>query len=353
MTDIAKLKAAAEKAKDNFIPNFMVSTRDVLELIAQTDALVAAHVNLKLLADTYRQAYEEARARIAELEARERPEPVAYISKADLDAGYPHILARKEYSKACPMAVYSAPPAPVVADERAAFNAWSNEDNLPIAGVGAKNAAWLAWQARATLCGNSVLDVPVVPDCLQRLLKHAEGLTFGSDWNNGTAAKYHRDALIQAVKDCRAAMLQGAEPVSQPYKLPMDYMQGLKDGLEWAARLAEANHPSTGDWLYDDPLELAKAIRKGPDMPAEPVQGLTLREGLAAIRNSGIAIDANKIQAERDALNALDVPDGWALVPVEPTQEMIDAHVEGVQSGGMQKGYRAMLAAAPAPGKEG
>ncbi|EGT4300214.1 hypothetical protein CVY58_RS06150 [Cronobacter sakazakii] len=48
---------------------------------------------------------------------RERAEPVAYISKADLDAGYPHILARKEYSKACPMAVYSAPPAPVVPDE--------------------------------------------------------------------------------------------------------------------------------------------------------------------------------------------------------------------------------------------
>ncbi|MGM6841933.1 hypothetical protein ABOC08_21250, partial [Escherichia coli] len=34
-----------------------------------------------------------------------------------------------------------------------------------------------------------------------------------------------------------------------------------------AAQLAEANHPQTGDWLYDDPLELAKAIRKGPDMP--------------------------------------------------------------------------------------
>ncbi|HHD7777401.1 TPA: DUF551 domain-containing protein, partial [Klebsiella pneumoniae] len=28
----------------------------------------------------------------------------------------------------------------------------------------------------------------------------------------------------------------------------------------------------TGDWLYDDPIELAKAIRKGPDMPpAQPV----------------------------------------------------------------------------------
>ncbi|HDW1911208.1 TPA: DUF551 domain-containing protein, partial [Escherichia coli] len=50
-------------------------------------------------------------------------------------------------------------------------------------------------------------------------------------------------------------------------ELPLDYLQGQKDGLEWAAQLAEANHPQTGDWLYDDPLELAKAIRKGPDMP--------------------------------------------------------------------------------------
>ncbi|HHX3799609.1 TPA: DUF551 domain-containing protein [Klebsiella pneumoniae] len=56
--------------------------------------------------------------------------------------------------------------------------------------------------------------------------------------------------------------------------LPLDYLQGHKDGLEWAARLAEANHPETGDWLYDDPIELAKAIRKGPDMPpAQPVAG--------------------------------------------------------------------------------
>ncbi|WP_227633231.1 DUF550 domain-containing protein [Klebsiella michiganensis] len=57
---------------------------------------------------------------------------------------------------------------------------------------------------------------------------------------------------------------------SESWCLPLDYLQGRKDGLEWAARLAEANHPDTGDWLYDDPIELAKAIRKGPDMP--PVQ---------------------------------------------------------------------------------
>ncbi len=53
--------------------------------------------------------------------------------------------------------------------------------------------------------------------------------------------------------------------------LPLNYLQGHKDGLELAAQLAEANHPETGDWLYDDPIELAKAIRKGPDMPpAQP-----------------------------------------------------------------------------------
>lgn len=59
---------------------------------------------------------------------------------------------------------------------------------------------------------------------------------------------------------------------SEPVEMPLDYLQGHKDGLEWASQLAEANHPETGDWLYDDPIELAKAIRKGPDMPpAQPV----------------------------------------------------------------------------------
>ena len=72
---------------------------------------------------------------------------------------------------------------------------------------------------------------------------------------------------------CRAAMLQAfgnseqLKPLSHGVKLPLDYLQGHKDGLEWAAQLAEANHPQTGDWLYDDPIDLARAIRKGPDMP--------------------------------------------------------------------------------------
>ena len=57
--------------------------------------------------------------------------------------------------------LYTAPPAPVVADERAAFNAWNNDTDCPLAGRDAKTAAWLAWSRRAAmLAGNS----PVTPD---------------------------------------------------------------------------------------------------------------------------------------------------------------------------------------------
>ncbi|EGX6617196.1 protein Eaa [Salmonella enterica] len=82
-------------------------------------------------------------------------------------------------------------PTPVVPDERAAFNAWNNEDNLPSAGVGAKNAAWLAWQARASLCGNSALNVPPERP---------------ADSSNGDDIEAWFDEGWNA---CRAAMLQG------------------------------------------------------------------------------------------------------------------------------------------------
>ncbi|EAA3444962.1 hypothetical protein ON564_000025 [Salmonella enterica] len=115
----------------------------------------------------------------------------------------------------------------------------------------------------------------------------------------------------------RAAMLQ-AEPISNSDELPLDYLQGHKDGLEWAAQLAEANHPQTGDWLYDDPIDLARAIRKGPDMP-------TVQAG-----------------------NSPVTPDGWVMVPKEPTQAMIKAWLSEIANfRGHAAGYRAALEAAP------
>lgn len=75
---------------------------------------------------------------------------------------------------------------------------------------------------------------------------------------------------LSASEERELARMALAAMDSESVELPLDYLQGHKDGLEWAAQLAEANHPETGDWLYDEPIELAKAIRKGPDMP--PVQ---------------------------------------------------------------------------------
>lgn len=115
--------------------------------------------------------------------------------------------------------------------------------------------------------------VPVVPDdisgIIERFQYQADHL---SEWHHidEHSCKVNRRDLVTALEfmnSCRAAMLQGVEPVSNHDELALYYLQGQKDGLEWAAQLAEANHPLTGDWLYDDPLELAKAIRKGPDMP--------------------------------------------------------------------------------------
>ncbi len=103
--------------------------------------------------------------------------------------------------------------------------------------------------------------VPVVPAALPE-----------NDDEDGQDIDYLEPSEVYALgrtagwNACRAAMLQ-AEPVSNSDELPLDYLQGHKDGLEWAAQLAEANHPQTGDWLYDDPIDLARAIRKGPDMP--------------------------------------------------------------------------------------
>lgn len=115
--------------------------------------------------------------------------------------------------------------------------------------------------------------VPVVPEdisgIIERFQYQADHL---SEWHHidEHSCKVNRRDLVTALEfmnSCRAAMLQVAEAVSNRDELPLDYLQGHKDGLEWAAQLAEANHPQTGDWLYDDPIELARAIRKGPDMP--------------------------------------------------------------------------------------
>lgn len=177
------------------------------------------------------------------------------------------------------------------------------------------------------------VSVPDYPETLPCPVMLEPGLRFGKGVNTRTMldalqrrAEYHAELEAMTPEQRAdhdagmkefAAMLQGSQTVSNRDELPLDYLQGHKDGLEWAAQLAEANHPQTGDWLYDDQTELAKAIRKGPDMP------------------------------EADG-NSPVIPDGWVILPAEPTQAMMNAWLSEVANWrGHAAGYRAMIAAAP------
>ncbi|MBJ6487566.1 hypothetical protein JGS09_17865 [Enterobacter cloacae] len=101
---------------------------------------------------------------------------------------------------------------------------------------------------------------------------------------------------------------------------------------------------------FDSAFEHGKAVgwnacRAAMLQGAEPVTtAYKLRDAVETIRNSGIEIDAEKIFAERDALNSPVIPDGWVMVPEEPTHEMLEA---GDEQFGTYDVYRRMIEAAP------
>lgn len=111
---------------------------------------------------------------------------------------------------------------------------------------------------------------------------------------------------------------------SEPEYLPLDYLQGHRDGLEWSARLAESNHPETGDWLYDDPIELAKAIRKGPDMP--PAQPVADSEPVIVVGDDGgDALSYRRlIQSFEPGTKLYRHPQPAPVVPEEATPDSIE-----------------------------
>lgn len=78
---------------------------------------------------------------------------------------------------------------------------------------------------------------------------------------------------------------------------------------------------------FDSAFEHGKAVgwnayRAAMLQGAEPVTtAYKLRDAVETIRNSGIVIDADKIFAERDALNAPVIPDGYCIMPLKLTAD--------------------------------
>ena len=172
-----------------------------------------------------------------------------------------------------------------------------------------------------------------------------------------------------------------AEPVGTFRKGPCGYSPSFHEDAVplYTAPPVPVSVPAEVGWedvpedITEDDMEVALAWAHGFNQcraamlqsfgNSEQLEPVTttykLSDAVEALRNSGIAIDAEKIQEERDALNSPVIPDGWVMVPVEPTAEMISsgiaAHYERSQiqihdrpaPGPMECAYVAMLAAAP------
>lgn len=113
-------------------------------------------------------------------------------------------------------------------------------------------------------------------------------------------------------------------------------------------------------------LEIALAALTQPASPALKLpETISVRTAIAALDNASAVTTIaqsykmawNSCIAETERLNAprtapiepICATGGadWVKVPREPTQKMIDAHMEGMATGGAMKAYRQMLAAAP------
>ena len=156
--------------------------------------------------------------------------------------------------------LYAAPPSPAEIDERDAFNAWNNDENLPIAGVGAKNAAWLAWQARAKLYAP---PSPVSDEDLLHMAASAIDDLLSNKDRSGAGVWADIPAKLR-----RAAMLQGAEPVTTDYKLPEGWVavpveptaEMMAEAKRWTGltRTAEIVYHPTPPILFPNPQTKSK-----------------------------------------------------------------------------------------------
>ncbi|EEJ8888229.1 DUF550 domain-containing protein [Salmonella enterica subsp. enterica] len=120
---------------------------------------------------------------------------------------------------------------------------------------------------------------------------------------------------------CRAAMLQGAEPVSQTYNLP-ELIEGMEVSIDVSTCGADAGNRYFGTVTEVSELYTAK-------------NGYIL-----LVQDAEPNFDVNG--------NSPAIPDDWVMVPKEPTQAMIKAWLSEVANfRGHAAGYKAALAAAP------
>ncbi|MCF2392724.1 hypothetical protein LGR82_14800 [Enterobacter hormaechei] len=107
---------------------------------------------------------------------------------------------------------------------------------------------------------------------------------------------------------------------------------------------------SKADWFRSDEYEVLKAYT-APPAPVSVPDAMEMDDDFDSAFEHGKAVGWNAYRAamlqsfgNSEQLNSPVIPDGWVLVPEEPTHEMLEA---GDEQFGTYDVYRRMIAASP------
>lgn len=215
---------------------------------------------------------------------------------------------------------YSAPPAPANAEPAAWL--WSHRKHpsevtlvRPEDDEKAEGAHWSGWSCQALYAAP---PAPVsVPDEVNVLLNHLEDVLPDEAFNLIDVKTWNNVSMLSRPDVYRAAMLQGAEPVTTACKLPAN--TPCKDAPEHIWLQTAGIWPENGEfseltWCSDN---------QHPD-------------------------DTLYVRADVVAGNSPVIPDGWKLVPIELTGDMTNAMSEAILDDLHNVDvWRSVLAAAP------
>ncbi|MBR7534378.1 DUF551 domain-containing protein [Klebsiella michiganensis] len=126
---------------------------------------------------------------------------------------------------------------PIVPDERAAFNAWNNDVDCPLAGRDAKSAAWMAWQARSELAGNS----PVIPEGYVMVPKEPAAEMIAAAMNCDDVDFNSDETFCVNFDNIYAAMVEAAP---QPQNAPQNIPENIPGWIPVSERM-----PGSQEWV--------------------------------------------------------------------------------------------------------
>lgn len=204
-------------------------------------------------------------------------EPVRYLNKFSGTCVTLEQQSNAADDVAVYMPLYAAPPVPVQVDIEILASALKNAPLAPSDNQGRPRA-------------------PVVPPAIEPDYKVIKSIL-----PTANPDEYACCIAADMWNACRSAILQGAEPVSQTYELP-ELIEGMEVSIDVSTCDADFGNRYFGTVTEVSELDTAK-------------NGYIL-----LVQDAKPNFDVNG--------NSPAIPDGYALVPVEPTDEMIAAAME-------------------------